>query len=102
MSEHETSYDVVIHRAAQSELDAVPDPYCEEMKERLQQLGSYRQPTKAPYLKQMEDNPRLLVCRTDGYRAICVLDKPQFKVLLVDERDSVYNRLATAKARLPL
>jgi mRNA-degrading endonuclease RelE of RelBE toxin-antitoxin system len=99
MSEPKARYDLQIHRGAQRELANVTGEKSGQLRDRLKQLPYYEQPTSAPFAESLEDRPNLFRVRVDRYRAVCHLDKPAIRVVLVGHRESVYDKLGIAKDR---
>ena len=96
----EASYHVVTDPAAQRELDALAREFdTDGLRERIFEAATHRQPKTHPSVEALAGYPHLLKVRGDGIRAICELDKPEFRVLLVDKRRVVYDRLDVADAR---
>jgi len=98
-AEHEPSWNVVIHRAAERELANVTGDAGDELTARLKQLRYYDEPTQAAYVKHLEDHQQLFRVRVDGYRAICQCSRPAIQVLVVGTRSRVYDKIAVAKGR---
>ena len=95
-------YQLVIHRAAETELDDLNEPEKTQLKDALRGLKTEEEPTNTPVAGSLKDNQNLFRVKVDGVRALCTLDKPALKVLLVGEREGVYNRIEVAKARAGL
>lgn len=97
--EHAPSYDVEVHRRAQHELDALHDARRRELVTRVTEASQLKSPTRHACVDALRGYDGLLKVRVEGYRAICVLDSPVFRVLLVDKRKRVYDRLDVAIER---
>jgi mRNA-degrading endonuclease RelE of RelBE toxin-antitoxin system len=92
------AYQVEIHKRALAELRALPVEHRREMRHRLAQLGESEEPTAKPYVTHLAGTDCLRVRETD-YRAVCRLSKPHLRVLLIGEREHVYERIDTALSR---
>lgn len=87
------------HTSAENELQSVPQPYRREIKRIAQEASEKRQPSEHRDISIMRDASGIMRIKVDGYRALCDLDKPAFRILLVDERETVYNKLKEAEKR---
>lgn len=96
----EASHLVVIHRAADRELDALSQEFdTDDLEQRIRDAAANRQPKTHPCVEPLAGRPDLLKVKGVGLRAICELDKPEFRVLLVDKRTRVYDRIDVAAER---
>lgn len=95
----EASYLVRFHRAAERELDGLEAPGAEDLHDRIYQASKCREPTSHRKVKHLEGGHGLVAVRAEGCRAICELVSPEFRVLLVDKRRTVYDRIDVAIQR---
>lgn len=96
----EASHRVMIHENAQRELDALARDYdVEDLTGRIKDAAACRQPKTHPTVSALSGYPGMVYVKGDGLRAICELVKPEFRVLLVDKRRVVYDRIETAVRR---
>ena len=100
MAVDSVGYSVVIHRRALDELQAFDSDVGHDLRERVLDAATERQPKSHPCVEQIESYEPLLRVKGDGVRAIVALDPPTLLVLLVDTRRVVYDRLDVALARL--
>lgn len=99
MSKQKPQYDVVLHTAADRELASLTGEMADLLVDRLQALGETEQPTSKPYCKQLEDHDDLFRVKAGKYRAILTLEKPQVRILAVDCRSRIYDKIELAKSR---
>lgn len=93
-----TSYDVTLHPGARRELEALSRTVREQLVERIEAASEYRKPTDHPKVEPLSGVDFVRI-RYDIYRAVCELASPEFRVLLVDKRRVVYDRLDVAERR---
>jgi len=94
-----TAYRCEIHEHARDELNDVPSDSRDKLVDVIQ--GAARRPdpsghTQASQLRGYE----MFRVRADDHRAICALRKPHLFVLVVGEREGIYDRLDEAERRL--
>lgn len=94
------TYELRVHQAVHHELGAIPDDLEQRLRKRLRRLQEIEQPTEPAWVKSLNDHPALFRVRVTSYRAICALEKPVIYVLMVGEREGLYNKLETAHSRL--
>ena len=93
------SYDVVIHQNALSELHSLPTNIRQEFREIAHQAAKLKKPSNHPNIRLLRHSNNMMRIRVDYYRAICDLSIPEFRVLLIDHREYVYQSIEEAKAR---
>jgi len=94
-----TCYETTIHRQARTELHRVPERTRDELVAKVKGAACRRQPTEHPDVKVLRNYDMFRV-RAGRHRALCTLQQPEVRVLLVDHRDKVYDRQAEAAARM--
>ena len=92
-------YQLQIHQQARDELDSIEDWKQETLVDRLHSCSETREPTGHNYCEMLKEHDLFRV-KAGDIRAICKLEQPVLLVLLVDKRDTVYNRIDTAANRL--
>jgi len=96
----EATYQVLVTPGADRELDALSQEFdTDGLETRIRDAAACRQPKNHSCVDTVVGRPGLLKVRGVGLRAICELDPPEFRVLLVDKRKRVYDRLDTAEER---
>lgn len=93
------SYDLRVHPRARAELRQFDGHVVDALTDELVEVAQERQPSSHPSVKHVEGSTDFLRVKVDGVRAICRLHKPEFRVLLVDKRRAVYDRLDVAAER---
>lgn len=97
------AYRIRVHVRPQHELDRLREDHgpdvVDELTDRIAVASEHRQPSTAQKVKHAQGFDDLLIARGDGVRAVCRLAKPEFQVLLVDKRRTVYDRLDVAAQR---
>ena len=94
------TYNLEVHKAVYSELELLPEWADDKLRNRLKTLKETEQPTEPNWAKSLSDHPDLFRVRVTDYRAICGFQKPTVYVLVVGEREGMYDNLETAKQRL--
>lgn len=96
----EAAYKVLIHRRACDELESLATEHdTEKFKGRLRDAAGCRQPKTHACVENLAGYAGFFYVKGDGLRAICELVKPNLRVLLVDKRRVVYDRIETAIQR---
>lgn len=99
MAADSVGYRVMIHQGALRELQTIDPEVARDLRERVLDAATHRQPKTLPCVGQLAGYPHLLKVRGDGVRAICRLVEPELQVLLVGKRRTVYERLDVAERR---
>lgn len=101
MSTPDASYEVVAHRQAKAEFDAIPQEPRERLRELIHEMASCREPAEAPKATRLDGRDGLYRVRAGRYRCVLALDSPELKLLTADHRDRAYesDRLAVAEQR---
>jgi len=95
----EAQYEVVIHRAAETELANLTGELADDMHNLLKQLAFVEEPHSQPYVKDLSEWDGLFRVKVRKGRAICMLEKPAIVVLAVGKRDTIYDKLEIAAQR---
>jgi mRNA-degrading endonuclease RelE of RelBE toxin-antitoxin system len=95
----EAQYEVVIHRAAETELASLTGALGDDMHKLLKQLAFVEEPHSQPYVKDLSEWDQLFRVKVRKGRAICMLEKPTIVVLAVGKRDTIYDKLEIAAQR---
>lgn len=95
----EAQYQVVIHRAAETELASLTGDLADDMHNLLKQLAYVEEPHSQPYVKDLSEWDSLFRVRVRDARAICTLEKPAVVVLAVAHREDIYSMIETAENR---
>lgn len=95
----EAAYQVTAHPRAKAELDGINPDAAALIRRYIREASRMAKPTDHRKVDQLTGFDDLLKVKIRGYRAICRLDKPEFRLLLVDKRRVVYDRLDVAEER---
>lgn len=95
----DATYFLVIHRAAQSELEQAPQTTRNALRRTLKDVATCERPTNHSKAKPLRHAENLFRVREGKYRALCDLSLPHVRVLLVDHRGDVYSRTEEAIER---
>lgn len=95
----EASYRAYIHRGALSELGSIPDENAEELKSITRNASRLQQPSSHPSIKLLKGESGMFRIRSQKYRAVADLQPPKLRILLVDHRDTCYDKIGVAKER---
>ena len=93
------SYIARIHISAKRELEACPIDIQHELKDKIIQASELQEPSSHSDIRLLRGCNGLFRVRAGDFRAICDLVSPTLRVLLVDRRSRVYDRVDEAKAR---
>lgn len=94
-----SSYRVVAHQSALRELHDAPSSVRSKLRDKAYQAAKRPQPSTHPSLSIMRGTDGIIRIKHGDYRALCDLSSPEFRVLLVDHREYVYDRLHEAQER---
>lgn len=98
-STNDATYFLVIHTAAQSELNQVPQQTRNALRRTIKETAALQRPTDHSRAKPLRHADNLFRIREGKYRALCDLSLPYLRCLLVDHRDTVYDRTGEAMGR---
>lgn len=93
------AYSIIVHQTANTELQNIPDQTYAQLKTTLREVAQEEQPTQHKDVRPMRDADNLFRIREGKYRALCDLQKPNLRVLLVGHRDGLYERTQEALDR---
>ena len=93
------SYVARIHVSAKRELEACPIDIQHELKDKILAASELQEPSSHSDIRLLRGCNGLFRVRAGSYRAICDLRIPTLRVLLIDRRSKVYDRIDEAKAR---
>lgn len=88
----------MIHRSASRELSHAPTEVQHGIREVAVEAAQLQKPSSHPDIKLMR-GCNMMRIRVGQHRALCDRYPPQFRILLVDQRRKVYDRVEEAKAR---
>ena len=89
----------VAHRAAMRELHDIPSSDATTIKAIAQEASQLKKPSNHPNISLLRHCSGMMRIRSGNYRALCDRSPPDFRVLLIDRREYVYDRVGEAKAR---
>lgn len=89
----------VAHRSAINELNSIPSSEATSIKAIAQEASKLKKPSNHPDIRLMRHSNNMSRIRSGQYRALCDLKPPNFRLLLVDQREYVYDRIEEAKSR---
>jgi len=85
------SYDLVIHRSAERELDSLPDDQRDRLTTVIANVARQRKPTSHEKVRPLEGQDGLLRVRVGDVRAVVELVGPELRVLRCGHRSTVYD-----------
>jgi mRNA-degrading endonuclease RelE of RelBE toxin-antitoxin system len=98
-TDSQPAYTIRVHHTADTELQQVPDQTHAQLKTTLREVAQTEQPTTHKDVRPMRNADNLFRIRQGKYRALCDLNKPYLRVLLVGHRDGLYDRTQEALDR---
>ena len=93
------SWHPTAHRSALRELRNTPDEHAEAIKAIAKDASTYQKPSNHPNISLLRDTDGIMRIKHGKYRALCDRYPPEFRILLVEHREYVYERIAEAQAR---
>lgn len=101
MSTPDASYEVVAHRQAQREFEAIPEETRERLRELIYEMADHREPGDVTQAKPLDDRDKMYRLRIGRHRCILARDGAELKLLTADHRDRAYDadRMAVAERR---
>lgn len=93
------SYQLVIHESALGELNTLPEVQRTNLKAKAREASRMQEPSNHSCISPLRDSNGIMRIRDGRFRALADLDIPQFRLLLIDHRERVYERIQEAKAR---
>ena len=94
-----SSWQPMIHRSAVRELSHAPKQVQHGIREVAVEAAQLQKPSSHPDIKLMRGSDGLQRIRVGQWRALVDRYPPQFRILLVDRRRKVYDRVEEAKER---
>lgn len=94
------SYEPLLHRTAERELDELPRGDRERLTSVLRDVAQTRSPTQHQKVRDLEGQDGLFRVRVGDLRAICALEKPSLLILKVGYRKEVYECVDCVDERL--
>lgn len=97
----DAAYDAEIHEEARRELDGVPHVEAQLLRDRIRAMARLPEPHTHRKAKELsgDEFEGLLSVRAGKWRALCYLDKPALRVVVVEKRKRVYDRIDAAQRR---
>lgn len=89
----------VIHQSAKMELGRVPPSETQELKSTVKQASKLQSPSDHRGCRKLKNTNRMFRVRAGKFRAICDHEAPNVRILLVDHRRRVYDKIPEAKER---
>lgn len=101
MSTPDASYEIVAHRQARREFNAIPEETRERLRKLIHEMAAHREPADVTQAKPLDDRDRMYRVRVGRHRCILARDGAELKLLTADHRDRAYDadRLAVAEQR---
>lgn len=93
-------YNLLAEANAVASLESLEAETAERVRATLEEVAGLEQPTSHPKCKCLTEQLKgLLAVRVGTVRCICEFDKPDFRLLMVGRRDTVYERGSEAVDR---
>lgn len=93
------TYQPVIHQSAERELTDVPPDTRAGLVSIIKAAAERPEPSSHSECTPLQGHPLFRV-RCGKYRALCALEKPELRVLLVGHREGIYDRMDEAASRM--
>jgi len=90
----QAQYNLIVHPTVRETLDSMADDTQTRITTTLQAIAETRQPTKHSKCEMMTNahhEGRLYKVRCGDFRAIAEFEKPEFRILKVAKRETVYS-----------
>lgn len=84
-------YDMTIHRSARRELDSLTSANRDALTDTIEEVAGRESPTTHEKVRPLEGQDGLFRVRVGEVRAVCVLVKPELRILRVGHRSNVYD-----------
>ena len=94
------SYEPLLHRTAERELNELPRDDRNRLTQVLQDVAQTRAPTGHEKVRELEGQSGLFRVRVGDLRAICALKKPSLLILCIGYRKDVYDAVDSINERL--
>ena len=92
-------WNCMAHTRAMNELKNIPKSEAITIKAIAQEASKLKQPSNHSNIQLMRHCKGMMRIKSGKYRALCDRNPPDFRVLLIDHREYVYDRIEEAKDR---